>query len=478
MMLSKLTVGKQLMTAASGLLLVVLGITFSSLHSLGELSSELAKSTGPTAETLALAGNLKAMANIMRTGQRGVLLLTLQKDTKGLEKQQQDYAKYFQAEQDLMARVRPLLRTEKGREVATALETQVAQHVACFRQVSDLCAAGAIDAAVALYRDKGAPAGAAMEKKASELMQLVTEEMKESNAIGVAKVAAARWTAILMNTLALIVVAIMIFVVRGISKTLRKMAAELAEGASQIQAATSQVAAASQSLAQASSEQSASLEETSSSSVEVSARTRKNTENSKAAAQVMGTVDARVSDGNVAVDQMVSSMQEITSSSAKISKIIKAIDEIAFQTNILALNAAVEAARAGEAGMGFAVVADEVRNLSHRSAQAAQDTAALIEDSIGKSNEGSTKLQHVTEVIRSITEATAKVKTLVDEVSQGSGEQAKAMEGIAHAVAQMAIATQGTAANAQETAAASQQMAAQAHALSQISAQLRTMVGA
>jgi methyl-accepting chemotaxis protein len=476
-MMAKWTVGKKLMVAVGGLLLVVLGITFSSLRSLNELSSELAKSTGPTAEKLALAGNLKATANIMRTGQRGVLLLTILKDGKGLEKQKLDYAKYYQAERELIARIRLLLMDEKTKEVTSALETQVEQHAACFREVSELCAVGKLDEAGVLYREKGAPAGAAMEKKASELMGLVTLHMKESNAIGAAKVAGARWIAILMNLMALLVVAVMIFIVRGISKSLRKMAAELGEGARQIQAATSQVASASQSLAQASSEQSASLEETSSASEEVSEMTRKNTENSNTAAGVMSIVDARVSEGNAALDEMIASMQEITSSSAKISKIIKAIDEIAFQTNILALNAAVEAARAGEAGMGFAVVADEVRNLSHRSAQAAHDTAAMIEDSIEKSNEGSAKLQHVTEVIRSITASTAKVKVLVDEVSAGSGEQAKGMGGIAHSVSQMAIATQGTAANAEETAAASQQMAAQAHSLSQIADQLRTMVG-
>ena len=116
-------------------------------------------------------------------------------------------------------------------------------------------------------------------------------------------------------------------------------------------------------------------------------------------------------------------MVDIRASSDKTSKIIKVIDEIAFQTNILALNAAVEAARAGEAGAGFAVVADEVRSLAQRSAQAAKDTAPLIEESLAKANAGGAKLEQMNVVMRAITESTAKVRVLVDEVKDGSEEQ-------------------------------------------------------
>ena len=192
---------------------------------------------------------------------------------------------------------------------------------------------------------------------------------------------------------------------------------------------------------------------------------------------MMAAVDRHIQDGNRTLEEMVGSMQEINSSSDKISKIIKVIDEIAFQTNILALNAAVEAARAGEAGMGFAVVADEVRNLAQRSAQAAKDTAAMIEESIAKSNEGSAKLHKVTEVIRAITDSAVKVKTLVDEVNLGSQEQARGIEQISKAVTQMDSVTQTTAANAEESASASEELSAQAEALKQIVTDLQSMVG-
>ncbi len=265
-------------------------------------------------------------------------------------------------------------------------------------------------------------------------------------------------------------------VVRSLTGVLRQTVSELLEGAGQVASASAQVASSSQALAQGSSEQAASLQETSASTEEISAMIRKNAENSATAATLMTDVDQRVTEGNRTLGEMVQSMQEITGSSDKISKIIKVIDEIAFQTNILALNAAVEAARAGEAGMGFAVVADEVRSLAQRSAQAAKDTSALIADSIAKSNEGSTRLERVAEVIRAITESTVRVKTLVDEVNLGSQEQARGIEQISKAIAQMDQVTQGTAASAEEGASASQQLSAQAEAMGHAVRKLSRMV--
>ena len=188
---------------------------------------------------------------------------------------------------------------------------------------------------------------------------------------------------------------------------------------------------------------------------------KRNADNSAEAAAMMAETAKQVDRSNAALADMVSSMSSIKVSSEKVAKINKTIDEIAFQTNILALNAAVEAARAGEAGMGFAVVADEVRNLAQRSAVAAKDTAALIEESIANSNQGTQKLDLVSAAIRGITDSTGKVKSLLDEVNEWSKQQGQGIQQVSTAISQVSTVTQATAASAEESAAASQELNAQ-----------------
>jgi len=161
-----------------------------------------------------------------------------------------------------------------------------------------------------------------------------------------------------------------------------------------------------------------------------------------------------VNRSNCALTEAVAAMGEIKASSDRIAKIIHVINEIAFHTNILALNAAVEAARAGEAGMGFAVVADEVRNLAQRCAQAARDTTSLIEESAAKAAAGKDKVDEVNAALQTITETSVLVKTLVEDVNTGSGQQARGIEQISSAVAHMQQVTQSVAATAEESAAA------------------------
>jgi len=251
----------------------------------------------------------------------------------------------------------------------------------------------------------------------------------------------------------------------------------LTTGMSQVSSAAGQVAGSAQSLSQGSTQQAASLEETSASMEEMASMTRRNAENSHEAATSMAETERLVGDANSALGEMVASMVAIKDSSDKVSKIIKTIDEIAFQTNILALNAAVEAARAGEAGMGFAVVADEVRSLAQRSAQAARDTAALIEESIARANQGHQRVTQVSGSIEAITASAGRVKGLVDAVSAASREQSQGIEQVTQAITQMEKVTQNTAATAEESAAASEQLSAQAESSMSVVSRLAGLVG-
>jgi methyl-accepting chemotaxis protein len=268
-----------------------------------------------------------------------------------------------------------------------------------------------------------------------------------------------------------------LFIVRSINRVLRQTVMELNEGAGQVASAASQISSSSQSLAQGASEQAASLAETSASGEQINSMARKSAENSQAANALVMHSQEKYAETNASLESMITAMGDIKESSDKVAKIIKVIDEIAFQTNILALNAAVEAARAGEAGMGFAVVADEVRNLAQRCAQAAKDTASLIEESIARSNDGKVKVDHVAVAIRAITEESVKIKTLVDEVTLGSQHQTRDIEQIAKALTQMEQVTQQSAANAEESAAASEELTEQASTLMQVAHQLAMLVG-
>ncbi len=284
------------------------------------------------------------------------------------------------------------------------------------------------------------------------------------------------WVNIVLGGLLVAFSALGVWVVRGAIRALESVIGELSEGAAQIAGAAGQVSSSSQSLAQGASEQAAAIEETSASVEEIHSLARKNGDHSRDAAGLLNQSQRKIGQANQSLEQMVAAIGEISTHSEKVSKIIKTIDEIAFQTNILALNAAVEAARAGEAGSGFAVVADEVRALSGRCAQAAGDTAALIEESIAKASHGKACVGEVAAAIRAVTEEAARVKSMVDEVSSGGQRQVCGADQINQAIVQMQRVTQGLAAQAEESAAASEELNAQSESLKAVAAGLTGMV--
>ena len=262
----------------------------------------------------------------------------------------------------------------------------------------------------------------------------------------------------------------------GLGRILRRSTGELHQVAEQIAAAANQVSASSQSLASAASEQAASLEETSSSVNEVAAMSRQNRERAAGARSFAEETRSAAEAGSRKVREMTAAMDAIASSSQGISKIIKSIDEIAFQTNILALNAAVEAARAGDAGAGFAVVADEVRHLAQRAAEAAHETTMKIEDCTRRSSAGSAISVEVTEALNRILETARQVHAVVAEIDTASEEQARGVNQVNSAVAQLNKITQDNAGSAEESAAAAEELTAQAAAQRESVRQLRRLV--
>src|SRR5262249_37225506 len=252
---------------------------------------------------------------------------------------------------------------------------------------------------------------------------------------------------------------------------------QLAEGASQLTGVAAEVSSASEASAKGASDQVAELVQTASASQQLAGLTRRNTEGTAAAARLVSEVDRKIGSANTILGLMMGTMQEIMVVNAKISQILKAIEEIAFQTNILALNAAVEAARAGHAGLGFAVVADEVRSLARKCADAASNTATLIEESTAKSRQGSATLDEVVRAIREITETAGQVKQLVDEVNRGSQEQTRGIDRISQAFMQIEGVSQASAAGAERSASSSQQLDAQSRAMGAVVIELRSLVG-
>ena len=475
---SKWTIGRRLLGCFAGLLGAAAALGYFGFATVRSMDRRIDALVNNSARKVELVNQLNTAESDLLAAQRGLMIYAFARNPEWMERYRAQFIEKAAEIRKDLDEVQPLLVTEEARRYHADLLAQLEAWERVFPGILSLAKDGRTEEMMTAATEKTLPVHEKFTAAAEQFAGLMRSQMRAAAETSQSQSATNALIAVGLILLAVLAAIAGAWVLRATTTELRQIGADLGRGARRVGAASGQVSSASQALAQGASEQAASLEETSASAEEITSMTRKNAENSGAAAGVMEQVDRTVSDANRTLAEMVVSMQEINASSDKIARIIKVIDEIAFQTNILALNAAVEAARAGEAGMGFAVVADEVRNLAQRCAQAAKDTATLIEESISKANEGRAKLEDVNSSIAAITESARTVKTLVDEVNLGSQDQARGIDQIAKAIAQMERVTQKTAASAEESASASEEMSSQARAFQTLVDQLQGMVGA
>jgi methyl-accepting chemotaxis protein/methyl-accepting chemotaxis protein-1 (serine sensor receptor) len=471
------TIGTKLGAGLGAILALVILSGITSITVNMSLGNELRETIQGTAKKQMLAGQILAAAAELEALDRGVASSSMLQQTSRAT----DFKRLYQeADRKVQMVISEFGRLPNSEETLIRLrdvekvQKELAEAQGQFIQLLD---SQQMDQALTGFDAKVLPILARMGEMAHALVNDQAADLAVRQKNAESKQSTTLWLVVLVSGACAASCLAMLAMVRGTTKRLRHITSELAGCSGGVSEASTQISAASEELADGASRQAAALEETSASSQELSSMTQQNSVHAQEATVLMQQADNRVVEANRTLGEMVESMQAIRAASEKIAKIMKIIDEIAFQTNILALNAAVEAARAGDAGMGFAVVADEVRNLAGRCAQAARDTADLIAESIATTHQGTTRLDLVTKAIVGITESCSEAKRLVDQVCAGSGEQARGIDQIARALSEAEKLTQQASAHAHESASTSSGMRSQSEAMDSVTQELVQLVG-
>jgi len=473
--MKNLTIGKRIALGSAAIILVAAAL---SVFAYGQLRAIGGHSTRITAECLPgiyLVGQVESAANANGT----LVLKDLLTHNDDL---QAEFELNIQTNQQQIALLagsyEKTITDPKERERFAAFEAARRTYSSALQDVLKLAHDGKSQAAMEAKQSRLDPA---FDSFITSIHGQVAANKARGDTAGIqiqAAVASAQHGVLTGLALALLVAAgISRLTIRGIGRVLNQISSDLDDNAAQLSGSAGQITATSQSLAEGANEQAASLEETSSALEEMASMTKRNSEHARQANQLAKEARAAADKGVGDMQTMASAMEAIKVSSDDIAKIIKTIDEIAFQTNILALNAAVEAARAGESGMGFAVVADEVRNLAQRSAQAAKETAGKIEGAITKTGQGVGISSKVSQTLNDIVTKVRQVDELLSEVASASHEQTDGITQINTAVGQMDKVTQGNAAKAEESAAAAEELNAQSLVMKQSVNELLQLVG-
>jgi methyl-accepting chemotaxis protein/methyl-accepting chemotaxis protein-1 (serine sensor receptor) len=423
------------------------------------------------------AGEVQSLVHSVKSAQMGMMVAALTGDAQKASGLQREVEEGIGKAERIARELESVAETEAGRRKVRAMQEVVSESRRASGALAQAIREQKFDEATRLQSEIFYPLYGRMNAAAAELVEVQKNLGREKSGEADSRVSWSIWISAVLSLAGLGLAGLSLWLVRSSIGELRVLVGSVSGGAREVGSASGQVSSSSQALAQGASEQAASLQETSASTEEINSMTQKNAENARQAASETDESDHLLKETNRKLEGMIESMRDINASSEKVSKIIKVIDEIAFQTNILALNAAVEAARAGEAGMGFAVVADEVRNLAQRCTQAARDTSELIEESIARSSDGRSRLDEVAEAVKQVVEKSGRIRLLVNEVHVGSQEQARGIEQIARAIEQMQRVTQSTAASAEQSASAGQEMSAQASELNEAVQRLNGVLG-
>jgi len=469
---------RKLMISFGAMLGMVLLLGVGALLVTRDLTGDLDHAANVTARQQYLAGEVNAATSELTSLERGSVLAAMLGDRSHVDEYQQRFRGRSDALRKVLSELARLAPTRSAAERIQTLDQQAALVTQADQELRQAISNQQMDSGLAIFSQKVVPLLEEIGRQASSLVEQQSRDLTAASAASAGKSASMRWITIALLLLGVAAGGGVFWMVHHANESLKGLAERMADGAENVSAAAGQVSRASQLLAEGATEQAASLEETSSSTEEIASITRKNADHALQVAGLMQQSAEGAGEVNRSLDRMVEQMKEIDASSTKIARIIKVIDEIAFQTNILALNAAVEAARAGEAGLGFAVVADEVRNLAQRCAQAARDTAGLIEESIATSHDGNARLDQMAGAVRAMTENAGRVKALVDEVNLGSQEQSRGMDQISRSVLQMERVTQKNASCAEESASAGTELTSHANTLRTLVHEMREMVGA
>ena len=498
-MVRRMTVSQKLALGFGVVLVLVFGLSYSSLETVSRLGGMLDRAVNENAKTANLIGAVRLDLHEMKETSTATqfaysLSGVLKIDSAGssshvlgecsgchtlgsTRERQKSFDTVASLASAQVRELRSLVHSERANKSLESMDQAITEWRGVFSEYLNLASKGDFAGSHALVTDHMEPLLQRVNEAATALDQEQQAMGAVERASAALNVARSRWTTLVLMTIAVLCGAFLVVVIRQINRLLRQVVAELNQRAVRVSEDAEGVRRASVALSDGASAQAASIEQTSASSEEVNATAQQNSQHSAKTAGLLKEIRQQMVETNRVLGQMMKAMTEIGHSSERISKIIQVIDSIAFQTNLLALNAAVEAARAGEAGMGFAVVADEVRTLAKRCAEAAKDTSGLIGESIARSNDGKAELDRLTARIQLIAEATESVTTLADQVQTGSLEQAKAMEEIGAALTSIQSVTQTTASNADQGAAVGESLRAESKALLSVVENLDAMVG-